>query len=319
MIYTIEALKEETRLKIFGAIGQTMDGQGFMLADFLQATEGLTRGTLVIEMNSPGGNPNEAFAIHDAIKQLPVKVVGRIMGTAASACTIIAAACDEREIMENGSYLVHNASTFAAGKKEELGKEFDELEKIDNRMLNIYVKQTGKSRKALQELMKQDRTMTPEEALNWGFVNKIIYNENKKLAAMAEEKEKKEEASGDLDSLRSENKALKSKIETLMAKLKSYEEEKEKDKDAKIKALVTEAIKAGKIKAEAAEHFVSFGKHDFEAMTATIDGIQVKYEPIEVPKPTVSAMTKEAAWEAFKKGDIKTHAEYIETIKNMEG
>lgn len=121
MIYEITALKDETRLKIFGVIGQTTDGQGFMLADFLQATEGLTRGTLIIEMNSPGGNPNEAFAIHDAVKQLPIKVIGRIMGTAASACTIIAAACDEREIMENGSYLVHNASTWAAGKKEELG------------------------------------------------------------------------------------------------------------------------------------------------------------------------------------------------------
>ena len=57
-------------------------------------------------------------------------------------------------------------------------------------------------------------------------------------------------------------------------------------------------------------------------MTATIAGIEVKYEPIESvpnPKKPATAATISAAWEAYKKGEIKTHTEYLETIKNLEG
>ena len=122
-----------------------------------------------------------------------------------------------------------------------------------------------------------------------------------------------------MKTLKAENEKLKKEIETLMGKLKSFEEEKEEEKEAKIKSVVTEAIKAGKIKAELAEQFTLFGRYNFEAMNATIAGIQVKYEPLDaVPAKKTPVATRQAAWEAYKKNEISMN-QYLETIKTMEG
>ena len=143
MIYKLEALKDKTVLRIYKHIGIVNDVEGFMLSDFKKETSDLNGGILEIEINSPGGNTIEAFAIHDSIKLLNVKTIGKVLGVAASAATIILAACDIREISQNSSYLVHNSRTSLSGTKETLAEGATTLEQVDEKMLNIYMKQTG--------------------------------------------------------------------------------------------------------------------------------------------------------------------------------
>lgn len=320
MIYNVTAYKDKTKLEILTHIGIINGLAGFTLVDFKRETATMEGGVLEIEINSPGGDPFEAFAIHDSIKQLNVKTIGRITGTAASAATIILAACDIREMSENSTYLVHNASTFVQGTKEEMKDAVDELEKIDNKMLAIYMKQTGKGKTALVELMKQDKTLTADEALRWGFVNKIIRNNNNlKIAAMAEE-EKKEKKDDEMETLRSENKALKAKVESLLAKLAEFEKKEEEEKEAKIKAAVDKAIEAGKIKKEAAQSWYAVGRMDFEAMNTSLEGITVTQDKslAEGLRKNPVAMTKAQAWEDFKSGKIKDSHEYEAILKTLE-
>lgn len=319
MIYNVTAYKDKTKLEILTHIGIINGLAGFTLADFKRETAAMEGGVLEIEINSPGGDPFEAFAIHDSIKQLNVKTVGRITGTAASAATIILAACDIREMSENSTYLVHNASTFVQGTKETMQDAVDELQKIDNKMLSIYMKQTGKGKAALVELMKEDKTLTAEEALSWGFVNEIIKNNNNlKIAAMAEKEEEKKE--NEMETLRSENKALKAKVESLLAKLAEFEKKEDEEKEAKVKAAVDKAIESGKITKESAKAWYAVGRMDFDAMNTSLEGITVTYgtslkDNLNIETPV---MTKKQAWEDFKSGKIKNSHEYAAILKILE-
>jgi ATP-dependent Clp protease protease subunit len=302
-IFEILATESEYRLQIFGAIGNVEPGKpGFTLETFRSATADIQAGTLIIEMNSNGGDPIEAFAIHDAIKAMPVKVIVRIMGMAASAATIIAAAADEVEISENSRYLVHNVGTTVKGKKEQFAEAVKDMESLDNQMTMTYQKRTGKSRSELEALMKEDRTMTAQEALAWGFVDKII-NNKPKLTAMSEKKEPTE-----LEVLQAENAELKSKLEALMAKLKSYDEEKETAKKAEVEATIEAAITAGKITAEAKAGFQKIGLADFDSFRTIMAGLkepEVKPVLAGVPNPKTASSeidSKEKFDAAWKKG-----------------
>lgn len=320
MIYNVTAYNDRTKLEILTHIGIINGLTGFTLADFKRETAAMEGGVLEIEINSPGGDPFEAFAIHDSIKQLNVKTIGRITGTAASAATIILAACDIREMSENSTYLVHNASTFVQGTKEAMKDAVDELEKIDNKMLAIYMKQTGKGKAALVELMKQDKTLTADEAMRWGFVNKIIKNNNNlKIAAMAEE-EKKERRDNDFESLKAENKSMKAKIEELLAKLAEFEKKEEEEKEAKIKAVVDKGVEAGLIKKESAQAWYAVGRMDYETMKTSLESITVTQDEslAEGLRKKSVAMTKAQAWEDFKSGKIKNSHEYAAILKILE-
>jgi ATP-dependent protease ClpP protease subunit len=310
-IYQLTALKDELKIQIFGAIGENImaDGsktKGFTLADFLKETANLNSGTLIIEINSPGGNPFEAFAIHDAIKQLSVRVIVRIMGMAASAATIIAAAADHVEISENGNYLVHEAQSWTNGSKDKFKETYDDLAKLDNQMLSVYVKRTGKSREALSELMKEDRRMTADEALKWGFVDNILISNKQKITAMDTQIAMSEDEKKEFEALKAENKELKAAMKDLTAKLKAYDDDKEEKAKAKVKAMVEDAEKAGKIRAEAKESLTTYGLANPEGLRSMLEGIVAKIEPaLPVTEPEkTEPETQEKAWAEFKAGKI---------------
>jgi len=292
-IYKLVALQNETVLQVYGTIGklQNMFGEtsdGFTLKAFQDATANIRTGVLTIEINSPGGSIVEALALYDAMRQLSIKTKARIYGQCASAATVFACGADEVEGSENIDYLVHNTSTFEQGNKEKMKETQEELERYDNKMIAIYHKKTGKPKDALAELMKKDKPLTAQEALEWGFIDRIIIDNKLKLAAMAQN-----------------------------------EEEKEKDKEAKVEEKVESYLKAGKIKAETKKAWMQIGLADYDTMTATLDNIQVVINPDlnKVPdteKPVAYA-TKDEAFTAYKEGKIKTLKELEELTKTMEG
>ena len=295
MIYKIEATKGNTIIQVFGQIGQG----GFTFTEFKRLTEGLESGTLTIELNSKGGDPYEAFAIHDLMKSLSVRVVVKIMGTAASAATIIAAGADEVIIAENAQYLIHEASAGnIAGKKGEIQDAANELERIDKQMLSVYMKRTGKPAPELEKLMQADKFLTANEALEMGFVDKIEINHKlKQIQAMAEE-QKKEETTA-MDDLKKENAELKAKLDALIAKLKTYEQQEDEEKEA----LIESKIKAGVITAESRKDWSAMSHSQVKRMLA---GLVEKTEDLSgVPnpkKPDSGADSVEKFEAAYKAG-----------------
>ena len=74
--------------------------------------------TLVI--NSPGGILDSAFMVADAITRSQASVSAYVVGTVASAATIVALACDKLEASENLAFMIHNYSSGIQGKGHEM-------------------------------------------------------------------------------------------------------------------------------------------------------------------------------------------------------
>ena len=74
----------------------------------------------LIVINSPGGVLDSAFMVADAIRQSKAKVTCKLVGTVASAATIVALSCDELTAAKNLAFMIHNYSTGMQGKGHEL-------------------------------------------------------------------------------------------------------------------------------------------------------------------------------------------------------
>jgi len=310
MIKITNSGKEHT-IELYGDIGQSFWSDGWTFERFKDELKGVSAPVLNVKIKSNGGDVFEAFAIYDELRSMPARVVVDVVGSSASAATIIAAAGDEVRISENSRYLVHNAQSFVAGNKEALAEMYDTLQSIDNQIINTYVKRTGKDRNVLAELMKEERWMTAEEALDWGFVDSII-KPVKIVNKMEKFKNLTEEEQAEMDALKAENEALKAELDEMKA-AKAAKEEKEIEEE------VMAAITAGKIKAEVKDAFVAFGKTNREAMTATLAGFVVPapVKPLAAvpqPKPVggSSYATKEEFDAAFKAGKFAGKVEEYE-------
>lgn len=128
---------------------------------------------LEVHINSDGGDAFEGTAIYNLLKNAPVKTIGIVDGHAFSAATFILAACDKR-IMQTGTMLlVHNAWTIAVGNADELRAVADDLDKLMESNRKLLLERCKLSEEELIALMAEDRMITPEEALEFGFIDQI--------------------------------------------------------------------------------------------------------------------------------------------------
>ena len=298
-------------IELFGDIGASWFGDGWTFERFSNEVKNLPVSNLTIKVKSNGGDVFEAFAIHDAIKAMPARVTVDIVGASASAATIIAAAGDLVRISENSRYLVHNAQTWTAGNKEAIMKDVEMLESVDNQIINTYIKRTGKSREQLTDLMKEERWMTAQEALDWGFVDEII--KDKKITNLIKN-EMSEEEKAEMEALKAENEVLK-------AKLAEYEQAEQAKAEAEMEKQIEDAITAGKITAESKSTWVALAKVDRQQVLNAIETLPVVarspiLDMVIEPKNDQPKETKESIWNDFKSGKING-AQYTEKITNL--
>lgn len=129
--------------------------------------------TLEIHINSEGGDAFEGTAIYNQLKAAPIHKIGIVDGRAFSAATFILMACDERIMNIGTTLLVHNAWTWAIGNADDLRAVADDLDKLMESNRNIYLEKCSLSEEELIALMKEERMLTPKEALEYGFVDRI--------------------------------------------------------------------------------------------------------------------------------------------------
>lgn len=313
----IRVINEATSatVELYGDIGASWFGDGWTYERFSNEVKNLPVSQLTIKVKSNGGDVFEAFAIHDAIKALPARVTVDIVGASASAATIIAAAGDRVRISENSRYLVHNAQTWSAGNKEALQKDVEMLESIDAQIVNTYIKRTGKSKEQLEALMLQEKWMTAQEALEWGFVDEII--KEKKVTNLIKDQMTEEEKM-EMEALKAENEALK-------AKLAEYEQAEAEKQEKEMEEEINAAIEAGKIKADAKKTWIALAKIDRSSVKAAIETLPViarspiMDEPV-TPVAPVEKLTEEKFYANWKAKKYDNNAElYAKDYKEVFG
>ncbi|EDP68583.1 hypothetical protein CAT7_04934 [Carnobacterium sp. AT7] len=133
---------------------------------------------IVIYLNSTGGDVFQGIEIYNYLKNHSSHITVEVTGTAASAATFIVAGADEAIMNTGTSFMIHEASSFAWGNKADLKKTLNALETIDESIIAIYTEKTGQSNEQLNDWMEEEKWFTAEEAVKYGFANKV--KENKK-------------------------------------------------------------------------------------------------------------------------------------------
>lgn len=136
-----------------------------------------------IVVNSYGGDVYEALSLFDAINLIPNKTIGLGIGIIASGASLVLAACVERYLTCNSFIMIHEVSSNLDGKHTDQKNEIIHQEKILDRMCGIYSKTLNISANKIKELLKKDYYMSSDEALNIGFIKKVI-DDKKKLMSI---------------------------------------------------------------------------------------------------------------------------------------
>jgi ATP-dependent Clp protease protease subunit len=132
------------------------------------------KGSLVVVMNSGGGDVFAGISIYNALREFEHDVTVRVDGLSASIASVIAMAAD-KVIMSPGSMMmIHKPWTMAVGDANELDKVKEVLNGIENSIIPIYQNRTGKNTDEIRELLEAETWMTAEQAVEMGFADELI-------------------------------------------------------------------------------------------------------------------------------------------------
>ena len=173
---------EDYKINIVGGIGNFDTSNKYI--NYLFENEIEPNQNVILSLDSLGGSFVDAMGIYNTIKSHKGKTKAIYNGLCASATTIIASACDEIEITEASAILVHKVLNFVdvfgmmnSDNIEdviiELQKQKENLDTLSVLAANLYAKRTGKDKEYILELMKEDRWILPDEALELGFVDNV--------------------------------------------------------------------------------------------------------------------------------------------------
>lgn len=152
---------------------------GINAQQFVTALSEVTTPSVVVRINSPGGDVFDGLAIHNALQRHDAAVTCHVDGWAASIASIIALAGERTVLAANAMMMCHCAWTFGMGNSAEMTELAATLAKVDGQLAGIYAKKSGKSVEDCAAMMagegKADGTwFTAAEAKAFGLVDEVL-------------------------------------------------------------------------------------------------------------------------------------------------
>lgn len=125
-------------------------------------------------VSSEGGEVFSALSTVDKILNNPVPIHTHCEGIVASAATLISVVGKKRTISKNACMLVHQVSGGLWGNYQEFKDEMQNLDLIMRIIKNIYLGHTKFTTMNLEEMMKHDLCLNPDECVIHGLVDSIV-------------------------------------------------------------------------------------------------------------------------------------------------
>ena len=127
-------------------------------------------------INSPGGIVWSGLAIYDTMQYVSSKIMTICVGQAASAGSLLltAGAKDMRFSLPNSRIMVHQPSGGFQGQVTDIEIQTNEIKKTKQKLNEIYPKHTGKKITDISGIMERDKFFSPEEAIKFGLIDKIV-------------------------------------------------------------------------------------------------------------------------------------------------
>ena len=131
---------------------------------------------VAIYINSPGGDMNGLFAIHDTMRYINPDVATICVGQAASAAAVLLAAGTpgKRYALPNARVLIHQPHGGAQGQSTDMELAVAEMVEMRRRMVAILVEATGQSVERITADIDRDYIVRGDQALAYGLVDHIV-------------------------------------------------------------------------------------------------------------------------------------------------
>ena len=172
--YAIQQSDRAADLYIFGDIVPFVLFDGDVSAHSLvQQIKDLDVDEIRVHIDSYGGSVSEGWAIYNALRQHPAKIVAYGDGFVASAALFPFLAGDERIASSLSAYYFHQVMISASGYADDLRAAADEAEKMTEIGINAFVERTGMDADQVRQLMQAETWMTPAQALDCGLATSI--------------------------------------------------------------------------------------------------------------------------------------------------
>jgi ATP-dependent protease ClpP protease subunit len=152
-----------------GADGVTSQAIHQQLAVF--KTKGVK--TLVISIDSNGGDVTVGFALYSMLSRWPGRKIVRVEGIAASMASVIAMVGDEVIMPSSSMLMIHNPWGGVTGGAEQVKNFGTALDIMRTNIAHAYVKRTGLELDAIYKMMDAETWLSAEESVRLGFADRV--------------------------------------------------------------------------------------------------------------------------------------------------
>ena len=134
---------------------------------------------IMLYINSPGGSVTAGLAIYDTMQHIRADVSTICLGQAASmgAFLLCSGAKGKRMALPHSRVLIHQPLGGAQGHATDIEIQAQEILRIKKNLNEIMAANTGQSIKKIEKDTDRDYIMTPQEALEYGMIDKVITKE----------------------------------------------------------------------------------------------------------------------------------------------
>ena len=131
---------------------------------------------IMLYINSPGGSVTAGMAIYDTMQHIRADVCTICLGQAASmgAFLLSSGAKGKRMALPHSRVLIHQPLGGAQGQATDIEIQAAEIIRIKKTLNEILASNTGQSLKKIEKDTDRDYIMTPEEALEYGMIDKVV-------------------------------------------------------------------------------------------------------------------------------------------------
>lgn len=131
---------------------------------------------IMLYINSPGGSVTAGFAIYDTMQHIRADVSTICLGQAASmgAFLLSSGAKGKRLALPHSRVLIHQPLGGAQGQATDIEIQAAEIIRIKKSLNEILAANTSQSLKKIEKDTDRDYIMTPQEALEYGMIDKVV-------------------------------------------------------------------------------------------------------------------------------------------------
>lgn len=172
--YAIQQAGRAADLYIFGDIVpfEVFDGD-VSAAGIVDEIKDLVVDEIRVHIDSYGGAVSEGWAIYNALRQHPARVVTYGDGFVASAALYPFLAGEERVASNLSAYFFHRVSIRVEGYSDELRAAADEADMMTDIGISAFVERTNMDEAEVRRLMDGETWLTPAQALEYGLATSI--------------------------------------------------------------------------------------------------------------------------------------------------